>query len=348
MWAPCSGGWLGAEGEPGTAGNAGFSSGSREPGQASWQHFSPSWSWLCALQDKSWAPLLVITQSWQLRQLLLIAEPTFPTPNQTLKGAGLLTELSCSSLSLQAKVDVMHSSYPSHTVSRLTLWPQLEWGQYELCTQQCGDWVCHHGGTHSVREWKDGYLPRDVPGYLQLTSGKDAKSFVPPLSYQTQHFCRGMLWSQWVNDSQWQWLSLKQVFGRSISKLIINSPHAHGNGLELQSGGILENISPSSYGTPVRRRHLSNEALMGNNYFLHSAFGQNAASLPAGMNSLQEVTKCMNMILNTSQVDQVVVFLAALTQQAARKQMLIHHGMRPTPESVLMVFLVPYSITLQI
>lgn len=58
---------------------------------------------------------------------------------------------------------------------------------------QCGEWVCHNGGTHSVREWKGGYLPWDAPGYLQLTSEKDAKSFAPPLSYQNQHLCRGML-----------------------------------------------------------------------------------------------------------------------------------------------------------
>lgn len=109
---------------------------------------------------------------------------------------------------------------------------------------------------------------------------------------------------------------------------MITPPHARGNRLELQSGGSLEKIRLSSYGTLVTRGHLSYEAFMGSSYFLHSAFEQNAASLSAGMNSLQEVIKCTNMTLNTFQVEQVVVFLAALTQQAARKQVLIHQVIR--------------------
>jgi len=40
---------------------------------------------------------------------------------------------------------------------------------------------------------------------------------------------------------------------------------------------------------------------MGSGYFLHSAFGQMAASLPAGTNSLQEVTEHKNKTSNRFQ-----------------------------------------------
>lgn len=49
--------------------------------------------------------------------------------------------------------------------------------------------MCHHENTRSVREWKSGHLPWDVPGYLRFTSGKDAKSFAPPLSTALLEAC---------------------------------------------------------------------------------------------------------------------------------------------------------------
>lgn len=86
----------------------------------------------------------------------------------------------------------------------------------------------------------------------------------------------------------------------------------------------------------------SKEAFMGSSYFLHSAFGQIAASLPAGANSLQEVTEHTNKALNTFQVGRGIscTFNRAGSQKAGANR---QGDKMPTPELLLTVFLVPYS-----
>lgn len=75
---------------------------------------------------------------------------------------------------------------------------------------------------------------------------------------------------------------------------------------------------------------------MGKSYFLHSAFGQIAASLPAGMNSLQEMAKCMNMALNTFQVDRGVscTFNTAGSQKSRADRPGDRMNTRATPRGV--------------
>lgn len=86
---------------------------------------------------------------------------------------------------------------------------------------------------------------------------------------------------------------------------------------------------------------------MGSGYFLHSAFGQTAASLPAGTNSLQEVTERVNKTLNTFQVGHGIscTFKTAGSQKAGADR---SGDKMPTPELLLMVFLVHYSDRLKI
>lgn len=69
--------------------------------------------------------------------------------------------------------------------------------------------------------------------------------------------------------------------------------------------------------------------------------------LPAGMNSLQEATKCMNIKSISSRSSRGVscTFNTAGSQKADAD---IPGDKRPTPELLLMVFLVHYSIRLKI
>lgn len=64
---------------------------------------------------------------------------------------------------------------------------------------------------------------------------------------------------------------------------------------------------------------------MGSGYFLHPAFGQIAASLPARTNLLQEVTEHTNKTLNTFQVGHGIscTFKTAGSQKAGAIEQMI-------------------------
>ena len=102
----------------------------------------------------------------------------------------------------------------------------------------------------------------EVLGYLQLTSGKYAKSLalslLPHAELKPALLQGHALVSEHEDffQREWQRVALNLFFWRSISKWIITPPHARGSGLELQSGGSLQDLRPSSYGTVVRRGHL--------------------------------------------------------------------------------------------
>lgn len=95
-------------------------------------------------------------------------------------------------------------------------------------------------------------------------------------------------------------------------------------------------------GTPFLRGHLWVAVIS-----CTQPLGQVAVSLPAGMNSLEEVTEHMNKILNIFQVRRGIS--CPFNTAGNRKGGADRPGDKmPTPELLLMVFLVHYSNRLKI